>query len=44
MALPHAQALDVIDIRPLGDRWRDTVTTRVTVPFPNPDPDPDRRA
>lgn len=27
MALPHAQALDVIDIRPLGDRLRETVTT-----------------
>ncbi|MEO5695588.1 MAG: cupin domain-containing protein [Burkholderiaceae bacterium] len=27
MALPHAQPLDVIDIRPLGGRLRDAVTT-----------------
>lgn len=27
MAIPHAEALDVIDIRPLGARLRDTVTT-----------------
>ena len=27
MALPHAQALDVIDISPLGDQLRGAVTT-----------------
>jgi quercetin dioxygenase-like cupin family protein len=27
MALPHAQALDVIDVRPLGARLREAVTT-----------------
>ena len=27
MALPHAQALDIIDIRPLGSGLDDAVTT-----------------
>jgi quercetin dioxygenase-like cupin family protein len=27
MALPHAQALDVIDLQPLGDGLREAVTT-----------------
>ena len=27
MALPHAQPLDTIDVRPLGSELRDTVTT-----------------
>lgn len=27
MALPHAQALDIIDLRPLGPALRDAVTT-----------------
>ena len=29
MALPHAHPLDVIDVRPLGARLRDAVTTSV---------------
>jgi quercetin dioxygenase-like cupin family protein len=27
MALPHAQPLDIIDVAPLGDQLRDTVST-----------------
>ena len=30
MALPHAQLLDVINVAPLGDKLRDTVSTSLT--------------